>query len=477
MQVRPTQTSSYQLVTSGLNLNFAKLIRAQEMVASGKRILRPSDDPIGASAALALRRQLGDVGRFTGGVSSARPGMELATAALNDASGLLAEAKQLVVSGMNGTLNDADRHSIAVQLRGLKERMLELANSRSGESYLFGGTATDRPPFEETRVGGQTKVVYNGNSDLHKVMVGLGVELATNMPGDQVFAPGEPAGTSYAGLSGAAAGATADMGTGFETLHVRHDSTTGAPGSGIALASGGADDTFLGDRDLVVDAAAGTIRFGNGPAVAIPAAGSTSAADLRLVDEHGAEIHVDVRAYDGTSSTSTLSGAGSMSLDGASWTAIDFADGNMELENAASGAVVHVDATGMVRAADDLVTFSGQANIFDVLEGMANDLENGADLAAGDVQQLLGARLAEFDRNQDQLLASLGTLGARSERLLDADGRLQELETHLSSLLSATEDADLATTILDMTKAEQTLQLAQATGSRLLNTSLINYLR
>ena len=154
MNVRPTQTSSYQLVQAGLNLNFAKLVRAQEMVSSGKRILRLSDDPIGASTALALRRQLGDVGRYLGSVSSARPMLELATSALNDASGLLADAKQLVVSGMNGTLNDSDRAAIATQLRGLKERLMELANSRSGDAYLFGGTTTNSAPFEEVRLGG-----------------------------------------------------------------------------------------------------------------------------------------------------------------------------------------------------------------------------------------------------------------------------------------------------------------------------------
>jgi flagellin-like hook-associated protein FlgL len=153
--------------------------------------------------------------------------LELATSALNDASGLLADAKQLVVSGMNGTLNDSDRAAIATQLRGLKERLMELANSRSGDAYLFGGTTTNSAPFEEVRLGGENKVIYNGNGDLQKVMVGLGVELAVNLPGDDIFSPNVPHGMSLAGLSGAAPGTTANMGTGFETLSMRHDGTTG----------------------------------------------------------------------------------------------------------------------------------------------------------------------------------------------------------------------------------------------------------
>jgi flagellin-like hook-associated protein FlgL len=239
----------------------------------------------------------------------------------------------------------------------------------------------------------------------------------------------------------------------------------------------GSGDTLLGDRDLVIDAAAGTVRLGSGPARPIPGSGSAAASDFVVVDEHGAEVHLDFSAWDGTSSTSTLHGDGSVSLDGVDWTPVDPSQTDLELEDPASGAVLHLDMSGMVRAVDDLATFSGQANIFDVIEGMAQDLENAAGLSSGDVQQRLAARLVEFDKNQDALLSALGTLGARAERLVDADGRLQDMETHLASLLSSTEDADLSSTILEMSKAEQTLQLAQATGSRLLNTTLLNYLR
>ena len=44
-------------------------------------------------------------------------------------------------------------------------------------------------------------------------------------------------------------------------------------------------------------------------------------------------------------------------------------------------------------------------------------------------------------------------------------------------LLSGVEDADFSQVVLDMTRAEQTLELAQATSVRLLSTSLLNFLR
>ena len=54
MAIRPTQQATFAQIQRGLLYNFATLVRSQEQVSSGKRIIRPSDDPIGASQALAF---------------------------------------------------------------------------------------------------------------------------------------------------------------------------------------------------------------------------------------------------------------------------------------------------------------------------------------------------------------------------------------------------------------------------------------
>ena len=67
MSIRPTQQATYAQVQRSLTANFSLLVRSQEQISSGKRIVRASDDPIGTSQALAFRRQIalaepGDVG-------------------------------------------------------------------------------------------------------------------------------------------------------------------------------------------------------------------------------------------------------------------------------------------------------------------------------------------------------------------------------------------------------------------------------
>jgi flagellar hook-associated protein 3 FlgL len=86
------------------------------------------------------------------------------------------------------------------------------------------------------------------------------------------------------------------------------------------------------------------------------------------------------------------------------------------------------------------------------------------------------SRLGELDRNQDDLLVGLGKLGAASQRIEVAESRLQDLRVTVEGLVSNVEDADYAQVALDLQRAEQTLQLAQATGARLMQQTLLNYL-
>lgn len=477
MNIRPTQASNYLLVQNGLMENFNKLIRAQEQLSSSKRILRPSDDPVGTSASLALNRQLGDVNRFRAAVSSGKPALDASMAALDDAGQVISEARTLVLQGLSGTLNAADRRALGQQVAHLKERLLELANTSFDDRFVFAGTSNDTQPFVESGDDGERRVTYRGDSTERRIAIGPGVDVPMLVPGSEIFARQQATGVTYAGLTGIAAGATADEGEGSDTIVVRHDATSATLGSGLALVDGGAHDTVLGDRTLTIDATAGTVRLGNGEAFAIPSASSEHVSDFVVRDEHGAELHLDFSGFDGTDSAGTVSGAGSISLDGTTFTALDFANADLELTDSARNITLHVDTRGIVRAGSELATFSGTVNAFDVLQGIADDLNNIDGLDTAGVQDRLNARLAELDRNYDNVQASLGVVGARSQRLSQTDSRLQDLDLSVRGMLSDVEDADLSSVVLEMTKADQTLQLTQAAGARLLQNSLLNYLR
>jgi len=477
MSIRPTQASIFDLVRHGISSNYAALLEAQEQLSSGKRILRPSDDAIGTMRSLSLRRQSSVVEGYLSAIQAARPVMQTAVSEVEEMSGLYTEARALVLQAMNGTLNQGDRNSLAGELELLRASMLEVANARFGEQYLFGGTETGVAPYSETVVLGETRVVYHGDDHVRTAIIGRGTTVATTIPGSQLFGVHTPGGTQYQGLTGVASGTSADSGTGYGTLTLRHDVTTGALGAGLAFALGGASDTILGDHALVIDAAAGTVQLGDGPVRSIPGPGDADRADFRLVDAGGGELHLDFTGYTGATFTGTVRGDGSIAFDGSSFVGLTLAETDLELTSPTTGAVVHVDTTGITRAGTELVTFPGTTNVFDTLAGIAADLRSGEELGVPAMLDRVTIRMGELERHRENLLQGIAQLGATLARLDTTESGLENVGLHLAALISETEDADISEVVLKLTRAEQTLQIAQATGARLIQQSLLNFLR
>jgi flagellar hook-associated protein 3 FlgL len=477
MPIRPTQTSTFSLVSRGLTFNFAKLAFAQERVATGKAILRPSDDAVGTARALSMRRQIGQLDRFRDSVSTGQPILETSTAALEEASGILSEARSLLVTAMNGSMNPTDREAMGLQIELILEKLVDVANTKIGDRFVFAGTETSGQPFTLSRQGELISVQYNGNEEVQDISIGFGTELALNVPGSVIFGSPAVLGISFAGLSGVKLGASASQGKGYAAIDFRHDGTLGTPGSGLALVSGGANDTILADHSLVIDAAANTVTLDNGTSLVIPQPTDPNYTDFVIKDENGAELHLDFTGYTGTGSTSVLTGAGSVSLDGTVYKPLTFNETDLELIDSANNTVLHLDMTGVRRSGEDAVSFDGATDIFNVLAETARDLRNSDGMAANDVVARVQLRFGELEHNYDKILKGLGTLGAHTERLISSGNRLEALSLNVESLLSQVEDIDIAQVVLEMTKAEQTLQVAQATGSRLIQNSLLNYLR
>lgn len=477
MNIRPTQASKFALVNSGLSLNFAKLALSQERIATGKRILRPSDDVIGTAKSLSTRKQMSQIGNYYQAIESSRPYLESASSSLQDVSGILTEARALLTQGMSGTLNDSDRALIGGQLEQLVDQLVDVANSQFGDRYLFGGTLSNDPPFAFETTNGVRRVVYRGDDEVQRVKIGSGTEVGINIPGSDIFGLFEYAGAKLSGLTGATLGTSANQGTGYADLIFRHDATVGTPGAGIALANAGDDDTILQDHLLTVDATAGTVTLGNGASVPIPQVGDADYSDFVVKTADGAEVHLDFTGYTGVDTSATLSGAGSVSLEGTNFSPLSFTETDLELIDSDRGIVVHLDTKNVNRAGSELLSFQGGVSIFDALQGAASDLKNSSGLGSSDFLARMTDRLTEMDRNQENALSALGTLGARTERLNDSAERLSAMDLSLQGVLSKIEDADLATVALELSRAEQTLQLAQMTGSRLLQNSLLNFLR
>ena len=156
--MRITSANAFDSSLSNLQRRQQALSQSQEQLTSGKRVLRPSDDPAAAAAA---ERALAAASRSTAqlrALDSSRNAMQMSESALGDAGELLQQARELLVSAGNGSLGDPDRQVIATAMRGLRGDLLALANRRDGAGrYLFGGQGADSAPLLDSPGG----VAYN----------------------------------------------------------------------------------------------------------------------------------------------------------------------------------------------------------------------------------------------------------------------------------------------------------------------------
>lgn len=123
------------------------------------------------------------------------------------------------------------------------------------------------------------------------------------------------------------------------------------------------------------------------------------------------------------------------------------------------------------------VNLIGQDVIGDDSQGLLKTLRTiVGDLLAGNTAGLQGADLQALDADHDTLTAGRAIVGARVNRLETASARLQELEEAASDLLSRTEDADMAETLVHFSMQRAVYESALKAGARIIQPSLIDFL-
>lgn len=182
--MRVTDAMRVDQLLADLDRVRVRLARLQDQAASGRRVRRPSDDPVVAGSAMYLRARLGEIERFLASAQQASDWLEATDAALGSAQDVLARARELAVTGASDTLPAEARQALAAEVDALIDALIQVGNTSLDGRYLFGGHRTTQPPF--TRSG--SSATYNGDGGAVRRAIGVGVAVTVNVPGDQAFA-------------------------------------------------------------------------------------------------------------------------------------------------------------------------------------------------------------------------------------------------------------------------------------------------
>jgi flagellar hook-associated protein 3 FlgL len=219
---------------SDLQGNYRSLAESQRQVSTGKRILTPSDDPVGVSIGLGLRRDMSATDTWSRNIDDSMTWLDTTDSALGQALEIVQRGRELAVQGGNGTLSDASRQLIASEVAGLRGQFVEVGNSSLGGRFIFGGTATDAQPFDPAAAAAATPI----NTGLVNREVSPGAVLSVNITADRLQTP--PAGApdifqTLQDLSDALqTNDTAGISTALDRLDVHQDNISALRGEGAA---------------------------------------------------------------------------------------------------------------------------------------------------------------------------------------------------------------------------------------------------
>jgi flagellar hook-associated protein 3 FlgL len=182
--MRVTTPLLYQLGVASITRQSEQLLKTQQHLASGRRIMTPSDDPIGAAQALTASQTKATVVQYSANIGAAADALAHAESVLGQVTGVLQAARTTALNGGAGTLSDSDRRSLATDLKSQLAQLVGLANSKDGDgSFVFSGFATSTVPFVDG-VGG---VRYNGDQGERSLEVAPARNLAISASGDRAF--------------------------------------------------------------------------------------------------------------------------------------------------------------------------------------------------------------------------------------------------------------------------------------------------
>lgn len=182
--MRISTLTMFESSLSAMNRQQSAFMEVGQQMASGRRVVNPSDDPQAASQAVGVSQSIAVTAQYNDSRVSARNALSQEESVLGSVSNALTSAKTLMVQAGNGTLSDADRSSLASQLQGVYETLIGQANTTDGNgSYLFGGVKDSAPPF----VKQNGAIDYKGADTVRRQQVDSSRQMPVGDSGREVF--------------------------------------------------------------------------------------------------------------------------------------------------------------------------------------------------------------------------------------------------------------------------------------------------
>lgn len=186
MSMRISNAQITAMMHGAMNQNAAKLGHLMQQMATGKRILQPSDDPVASIRLLRIQREEASLAQYRSNIQTLSGSLSVQEANLQAVSDTMLSLRDLLLWAANGTNTADDLRAIAGEMGNIEQTLVSFLNVRDEEGrYLFSGTLSDRPAVVFDDVS--QSYLTNGNAERRQAAVASGVLIDENATVPQVF--------------------------------------------------------------------------------------------------------------------------------------------------------------------------------------------------------------------------------------------------------------------------------------------------
>ena len=567
--MRITNSMMVSNMMRNLNGNLNRMDKIQNQMATGKRITKPSDDPVGMAQVLKLTSDVMASEQHKKNVDEALSWLETTETSVTQLKDVLQRVRELTVRGATGSLALEDKQAIQKEIVQLKDQILSIGNSTFAGRYIFGGYNTMEHPFTMEKTDAGDKLKYNGKfispggiaddsvddadfisyltnpnnkeltnqqmADTLKIEIGIGDMMNVNINGNELFEKGfggvfetltklekvlngeeeykhgfvdmmfqtTPTALIASDLNNTAGNRSIKIKIGKDEFTLKlpaevltKDSIQKAIDNVEHLKKNGVkvnidatnNISFSSQEKITVNASLGTANIVNEPSVQYIAP-LVIGNRLESTFETNAINHEFVLNVGGTDHTIDLPQGKVYNLSSLNGRNELLKDINSQLSSLGIDQQVQVSFTE-----DNRLQFKGQYK--DASSPTFNDIriENSA---TGDIVSKLGFidgqesskavikseklnagdMLGDIDKNMENLLAKLSEIGAKTNRLELSQNRLDDNILNVKALLSKVQDADMTEVIMKLKMEEMVYQASLSTGARIIQPTLVDFIR
>ncbi len=182
--MRVTDRLRFNSGRADLNRLRSKSSDLNKQITSGNRINKPSDDPFGALQAAGLDTHKRLIAQYSRNIDSAKIQLSASDNALGQAVDAITSARTITLGVLSATGDARSRSVMADNINQIKDQLFNLANTRVGDTYLFGGFQNTKPPYVK---GANGQISFIGDEGKMQLEIGEKLKIDTTLKGGSAF--------------------------------------------------------------------------------------------------------------------------------------------------------------------------------------------------------------------------------------------------------------------------------------------------